>query len=132
WLVFGGSWGSTLALAYAIAHPAAVSGLILRGIFLSRQSELEWFLGSSERFFPEAWGKLVDYLAPDERGQVLQAYAQRIFSDDAKISTAAATRWNEYESSIMSLYPSTAAATPVAAEVQVARARVQIHYILHG
>lgn len=132
WLVFGGSWGSTLALSYAIAHPSTVSGLVLRGIFLSRSSELEWFLGESERFFPEAWKRLVDYLDADEHEHVLQAYAKRIFSDDTAISAAAAARWNEYEGSIMRLHPDTTPGTPVAAAVQVARARIQIHYIVNG
>ena len=90
WLVFGGSWGSSLALTYAIAHPARVSGLILRGIFLSRQRELDWFLGGSLHFYPEAWHKLCDYLPAQERQDVLQAYGRRIFSDDRKISAPAA------------------------------------------
>lgn len=132
WLVFGGSWGSTLGLAYAIAHPEAAAGLVLRGIFLSRQSELDWFLGGSEQFFPEAWRKLLEHLPADERDTVLQAYANRIFSDDMSISAPAATRWNEYESSIMSLHPATGNGMPVPDEVQIARARVQIHYIMNG
>ncbi len=132
WLVFGGSWGSTLGLAYAIAYPGNVSGLVLRGIFLSRDSELDWFLGNAEQFFPEAWGKLLEYLQQNEREAVLEAYAKRIFSDDIKISAPAATRWNEYESSIMSLRPNSGNGSPVSDEVQVARARVQIHYISHG
>ncbi|MDP2248751.1 MAG: prolyl aminopeptidase, partial [Nitrosomonadales bacterium] len=132
WLVFGGSWGSTLGMAYAIAHAENVSGLILRGIFLSRDSELKWFLGDTEQFFPEAWSRLLAYLEPNEHGTVLEAYAKRIFSDDLNISAPAATRWNEYESSIMSLRPNSGNGSPVTNEVQVARARVQIHYILHG
>lgn len=131
WLVFGGSWGSTLALAYAIAHPGAVAGLILRGIFLSRPRELDWFLGESARFFPEAWQQLLDYLPLTERSQPLQAYARRIFATDAG-AVAAATRWNAYESSIMSLCPGSTPYAPVPAAVQLARARVQIHYIMHG
>lgn len=132
WLVFGGSWGSTLGIAYAIAHPEAVAGLILRGIFLSRQSELDWFLGQSEQFFPEAWNSLVDYLPADEQGTVLQAYAKRIFAEDVGISAPAAARWNDYESSIMRLQPETDKGTAISDEIQVARARVQIHYIMHG
>lgn len=132
WLVFGGSWGSTLGIAYAIAHPAAVAGLILRGIFLSRQTELDWFLGQSEQFFPEAWNSLLDYLPAGERGSVLQAYAKRIFADDIAISAPAAARWNDYESSIMRLQPEADSGSPVPDEIQVARARVQIHYIMHG
>lgn len=132
WLVFGGSWGSTLGLIYAIAHPDVVTGLILRGIFLSRQSELDWFLGQSAQFFPEAWSALLDYLPQAERDNPLEAYASRIFSADPAVSAPAATRWNDYESSIMRLLPENGSDTPVPDEVQVARARVQIHYIKHG
>lgn len=132
WLVFGGSWGSTLALTYAIAHPSHITGLILRGIFLSRDSELDWFLGQSEQFFPEAWNNLLEFIQPNERNDVLEAYRKRIFADDIKISAPAAKRWNDYESSIMSLQPSTGSNNPVSDEVQVARARVQIHYIYNG
>lgn len=133
WLVFGGSWGSTLALSYAIRFPQRVTGLILRGIFLSRQQELQWFLGDAAQFFPEAWQMLLDGLHEEERDNVLQAYAKRIFSEDSNISLQASCRWNDYESSIMSLRPPTnTKAAPVDADVQIARARVQIHYILHG
>ena len=132
WLVFGGSWGSTLALAYSIAYPSSVTGLILRGIFLSRPTELNWFLGEVKSFYPESWEKLLAYLPANEQSNPLQAFGSRVFSDDIKIAGPAATQWNAYESSIMSLLPrtaSTATATPV--EVEIARARVQIHYILN-
>ena len=131
WLVFGGSWGSTLALAYALAHPSSVTGLILRGIFLSRPRELHWFLGEAANFYPEAWQKLLDFLPLSERDDLLAAYAQRIFSPDTTISIPAATRWNEYEGSIMSIRPATGNASPVSDDIQLARARVQLHYILH-
>jgi len=130
WLVFGGSWGSTLALAYATQHPNNVTGLILRGIFLSRPSELHWFLGQVQAFFPEPWNTLCDYLQPEERHNALMAYEKLIFSDDVSISIPAAIRWNAYESSIMSLLPRPA--TPnneVIGDIELARARVQIHYI---
>ena len=132
WLVFGGSWGSTLALAYSIAYPSSVTGLILRGIFLSRPTELNWFLGEVKSFYPESWEKLLAYLTANEQSNPLQAFGSRVFSDDIKVAGPAATQWNAYESSIMSLLPrtaSTANATPV--EVEIARARVQIHYILN-
>lgn len=131
WLVFGGSWGSTLALSYALAHRNHVSGLILRGIFLSRPQELRWFLGEVETFYPEAWQKLLDYLAPAERGDLLAAYARRIFSEDAAVSIPAAIHWNAYENSIMTLRPADSSGTAVSDDVQLARARVQLHYILH-
>lgn len=132
WLVFGGSWGSTLALAYAIRHPNSVTALILRGIFLSRPTELNWFLGEVRSFYPESWEKLLSFLPENEQSNLLKAYGKRVFSDDIKIAGPAATEWNTFESSIMSLLPRNASApstTPV--EIEVARARVQIHYILN-
>ena len=132
WLVFGGSWGSTLALAYAIAHPSSVTGLILRGIFLSRASELDWFLGEVKHFYPECWEKLLSFLTQEEQNSPLKSYATRVFSDDIKIAGPAAIAWNAFESSIMSLLPrDTTAQTTTPVEIEVARARVQIHYILN-
>jgi proline iminopeptidase len=131
WLVFGGSWGSTLALAYALAHPKSVKGLILRGIFLSRPSELDWFLGEVKAFYPEPWQKLLSYLPNNEHADVLQAFAKRVFSSDTKSAQEAAIHWNAYESSIMSLLPRETTTNPVNPEVELARARVQIHYIQH-
>jgi proline iminopeptidase len=145
WHVFGGSWGSTLALAYAIKHAKRVKSLALRGIFLSRASELNWFLGDVQHFFPEVWHALVSYLPKSEQNNVLTAYAKRVFSDDVSVNAAAATQWNAFESAIMRLKP----AEPVASNnktsaetkpktpeelqtqssIEVARARVQIHYI---
>lgn len=125
WLVFGGSWGSTLALAYAAAHPQAITGLMLRGIFLGRQSELDWFTYQARHFFPDAWGSLSDPLPPDERDDILQAYYRRVFSGDIE----AARTWNAYEGSIMSLLlPETSSRVPDDA-VTLARARVQLHYL---
>ncbi len=130
WLVFGGSWGSTLALAYALKHPGNVTGLILRGIFLSRPSELNWFLGQVQAFFPEPWDSLCSYLPKNKRHNPLEAYEQLVFSNDTKNSIPAAIRWNTFESSIMSLLPRPSApSSEVNGEVELARARVQIHYI---
>lgn len=132
WLVFGGSWGSTLALTYALTHTDRVTGLILRGIFLSRLSELNWFLGQVKAFFPEPWLSLCAYLPVSKRHNPLEAYAQLIFSDDVNKSIPAAIRWNAFESSIMSLLPRPATpSSEVNGEVELARARVQVHYIQH-
>ena len=130
WLVFGGSWGSTLALAYALEHTDRVTGLILRGIFLSRPSELNWFLGQVQAFFPEPWESLCAYLPSNKRHNPIEAYEQLVFSDEIKDSIPAAIRWNTFESSIMSLLPRPAAPScEINGEVELARARVQIHYI---
>jgi proline iminopeptidase len=132
WLVFGGSWGSTLALAYATQHPCKVTGLILRGIFLSRSTELDWFLGQVKAFFPEHWDALCAYLPIDKRVNPLIAYEKLIFSDDSNLSIPAAIRWNAFESSIMSLLPRPAISNnEIDGKVELARARVQIHYIKH-
>ncbi|MCB5188632.1 prolyl aminopeptidase [Methylobacillus caricis] len=130
WLVFGGSWGSTLALNYALAYPQHVTGLVLRGIFLSRPSELAWFLQDIEHFFPENWAQLLSYLPIAERSNPLSAFAKRVFSEDPVISEAAAIHWNAYEASIMTLLPSTQTNSgPINGSLELARARVQIHYI---
>lgn len=134
WLVFGGSWGSTLALAYAIKHPSHVTGLILRGIFLSRPSELRWFLGEVKTFYPEPWQSLCEFLPENLRNNPLAAYEKLIFSEDENISIPAAIRWNTFEGSIMTLLPRPATVTTnneINGQVELARARVQIHYIKH-
>lgn len=132
WLVFGGSWGSTLALCYAIAHPQRVTGLILRGIFLSRPTELNWFLGEVKLFYPEPWQNLCNYLPVAQRHNPIMAYEQLIFSDDSNISIPAAIRWNAFESSIMSLLPRPQNnEAQINGEVELARARIQIYYIQH-
>lgn len=132
WLVFGGSWGSTLALAYALQHPDRVLGLILRGIFLSRPSELQWFLSDVKTFFPEAWQALCKSLPADAQTDILAAYKELIFSDDTNISIPSAIRWNNYEGSIMTLLPRVSnTEAEVNGEIELARARVQIHYIEH-
>jgi proline iminopeptidase len=98
WQVFGGSWGSTLALAYAEAHPTRVSELVLRGIFLLRKQEIDWFYQrGADAIFPDAWE---DYLAPipaDERGDLLHAYHRRLTSDDSALRLAAAKAWSVWE-----------------------------------
>ena len=131
WLVFGGSWGSTLALAYAIRHTAHVSGLILRGIFLSRPNELNWFLGEVKTFYPEPWQKLCESVPEPLKGNPLAYYKALIFSDDETAAIAAAIRWNTFEGSIMTLLPRPSAPNEdnINGQVELARAKVQIHYI---
>jgi proline iminopeptidase len=134
WFVFGGSWGSTLALAYAANHPNRVRGLILRGIFLARPAELDWFLYKVGNFFPEAYARLIAPLLPSEQDDILSAYQQRVFNEDAATSLSAAHSWNAYEASILSLLPATAPPSPVAPtpdEILLARARVQLHYLIN-
>ncbi|HQN64607.1 MAG TPA: prolyl aminopeptidase [Methylophilus sp.] len=131
WHVFGGSWGSTLALAYAIAYPQHTISLTLRGVFLSRPFELNWFLGEVKNFYPEAWQLLCDYLPKQEQQQPLAAYEKLVFDSDPEVSIPAAVRWNAFESSIMTLLPRPTPIEPTDGTIELARARVQIHYIRH-
>ncbi|KXO16747.1 prolyl aminopeptidase [Peptoniphilus sp. GNH] len=107
WLVFGGSWGSTLALSYAISHPERVRGLILRGIFLGRQEDIDWIYqeGGVSKIFPEAFEKYKNYIPKEERKDFIAAYYKRLMSDDENIRLEAARIWSSWESSITSLRP---------------------------
>jgi proline iminopeptidase len=95
WLVFGGSWGSTLALAYAEQHPEAVSALVLRGIFLCRPEEIHWFYQQgASRLFPDYWQEYLAPIAPEAQGDLLRAYAARLFGPAGAEQTAAARAWS--------------------------------------
>lgn len=106
WILFGGSWGSTLALAYAEAHPERCMGLILRGIFLMRRSEIDWFINHMRMIFPEAWAAFAAHVPPEERGDLLEAYWKRLDSPVATVRMAAARAWSMYEGACSSLLPS--------------------------
>jgi proline iminopeptidase len=129
WLVFGGSWGSTLALAYAAIQPQSITGLILRGIFLCRKQELDWFLQHARNFFPEAWQRLIAPLPPSERDDILSSYYRRVFSADQTQAFSAALNWNAYETAIMSLLPSSDSISVPDEAATIGRARVQLHYL---
>jgi proline iminopeptidase len=106
WFVFGGSWGSTLSLAYAISHPDRCRGLILRGIFLTRKKELDWFYqsGASE-IFPDYWERYRDEIPEEERGDFIKAYRRRLTSSDENVRLSAARAWAVWEGSTSKLYP---------------------------
>jgi proline iminopeptidase len=106
WLVFGGSWGSTLALAYGEAHPERCLGLILRGIFLCRRSEIDWFLNGMGEIYPEAWRRFAEFLPAAERGDLLSAYHRRLTDPDPKVHMPAARAWSTYEGACSTLLPS--------------------------
>ncbi|ULU26462.1 prolyl aminopeptidase [Dyella terrae] len=100
WVVFGGSWGSTLALAYGQAHPERVLGLVLRGIFLGRPGELRWFnelYGGARWIFPERWSHYVAHIPENERDDMVEAYWRRLDSDDESVRVAAAMAWSNWE-----------------------------------
>jgi proline iminopeptidase len=130
WLVFGGSWGSTLALFYASLYKDKVKGLLLRGIFLASKEEIRWFLYDVQKFFPDAWGNFVRPLADAERGNILEAYSRRIFLQQGAEAVAAAKNWNAYELAIMRLLPDTSSAG-TSDDAAVARLRVHLHYLIN-
>ena len=132
WLVFGGSWGSTLALAYAEAHPARTLGLVLRGIFLCRASEIDWFLYGLRTIFPEAWRAFVAPLAPHERGDILAAYHRRLTDPSSAVHLPAARAWSVYEGSCSTLLPSPETVSYFAGDtVALGLARIEAHYFIH-
>ncbi|HNO74334.1 MAG TPA: prolyl aminopeptidase [Nitrosomonas mobilis] len=129
WLVFGGSWGSTLALAYGEAHPERCLGFILRGIFLCRQSEINWFLYGLRNFFPEAWHEFVDSLSPIERADILAIYYRRLLNPDPAIHMPAARSWGRYEGSCSTLLPSAETVEYFTSDtVALGLARMEAHY----
>ena len=132
WLLFGGSWGSTLALAYAEAHPDRVLGLVLRGVFLASRAEIDWFMLGMRHVFPEAWRAFAEFLPPAERGSLLQSYHQRLTDPDAAIHLPAARAWDRYESACSALLPrGDGIARHDDDAAALAIARIEAHYFLH-
>lgn len=134
WYVFGGSWGSTLSLAYAETHPDRALGLILRGIFLTRRKELEWFYqyGASE-IFPDFWERYRDEIPEDERGDMMSAYYKRLTSDDLETRLSAARAWSVWEGSTSKLYPDKNLMDHWEGEDEaLALARIECHYFMNN
>lgn len=132
WLLFGGSWGSTLALAYAQAHPQRVLGLVLRGIFLGTEREIDWFVHRMGTFFPEAARAFVDFLPPAERSAILTSYHRRLTDPDPAVHRPAAFAWDRYETACSMLLPqpdSPASFDDAAAALAIAR--IEAHYFVH-
>jgi proline iminopeptidase len=134
WHLFGGSWGSTLALAYAEEFPEKCSSLTLRGIFLMRRSEIEWLFDAGRRFRPDAWEALLDGLPDDLRyGDPLEGYATLLDSPDRAIRLAAARRWCLYEATLANLVPDPIRLAEAGADfVAHAMARIEVHYFRHN
>jgi proline iminopeptidase len=133
WLVFGGSWGSTLALSYAQTHPDAVTGLVLRGIFLLRQQELHWFYqhGASE-LFPERWREFIEPIAEAERGDLLGAYHRGLNSADSALRKRLARSWSVWEGATSSLLADPERERDFAADdFAIALARIETHYFVN-
>ena len=133
WIVFGGSWGSTLALAYGEAHPGRCLGFVLRGIFLCRPSEIEWFLYGLKNIFPDAWDKFVAPVPPAERADLLSGYYNRLMDPDPAIHMPAARAWGIYEGSCSTLLPSPDTVAHFASDVvALGLARLEAHYFRHN
>lgn len=132
WLVFGGSWGSTLSIAYSQAHAERCTGLILRGIFLCRRSEIRWFLYDIRNLFPEAWRCFAEFIPKAERGDLLDAYYRRLIDPDPSVHMPAARSWSIFEGSCSTLLPSSETVAYYAGDVvALGLARIEAHYFKH-
>jgi len=132
WLLFGGSWGSTLALAYGEAYPERCTGFVLRGIFLCRRTEIDWFIYGLRSFFPEAWRTFAEVIPEAERADLLRAYYRRLTDHDSKLHMTAARAWSSYEGACSTLLPSPDTVAYFAGDtVSLGLARIEAHYFSH-
>lgn len=134
WLVFGGSWGSTLALAYAQAHTERVSALILRGIFTLRRSELHWYYQDGASWlFPDLWEDFLAPIPPEERDDLMAAYRRRLVGPDLAVQRQCARAWSLWEGRTIRLLPDTDAESHHGEDdFALAFARIENHYFVHG
>jgi proline iminopeptidase len=131
WVVFGGSWGSTLALAYGQAHPMRCLGFVLRGIFLGRPKEIEWFLHGMMMFQPEVGRRFLEMLPPGERADPLGGYVRRLFDPDPAVHRPFSAAWSEYEGMCASLRPDARLVREYSAD-SLSLARMEAHYFANG
>ncbi len=133
WLVFGGSWGSTLALAYGEEHPVRCLGFVLRGIFLCTKAEVDWFVNGMNHFYPEVHQRFAEAVPHSERGNLLQAYVKRLFDEEPAIYKEAARNWSRYEGSCLFLEPQAQAIEDFESdEVSLGIGRLEAHYMLNA
>jgi proline iminopeptidase len=134
WQVVGGSWGSTLGLAYAQTHPERVSEIVLRGIFTLRREELSWFYQAGcHQIFPDAWEGFLAPIPPDERHDMIAAYHRRLTSADRAIQIEAARAWSIWEGTTISLLPDPARIAKFGQDdYAVAFARIECHYFMNA
>ena len=132
WLMFGGSWGSTLALAYGEAHPERCLGFVLRGIYFGSKAENEWWINGQGLFFPEVHRRFAAAVPAEERGDLLQAYARRMFHADPAVHVPAAQAWSRYEGACIHLIPD-ASVEDACGELAVAlgMGRLECHYFVN-
>lgn len=134
WVVFGGSWGSTLALVYAETHPNQVISLILRGIFLSRPEDIAWLMhpGGASRVFPDHWEAFVNHLPEEERSEILQSYYRRLIGEDEVARMAAAKAWSQWEGSCATLQPNAQVLNYYTqAHCAMSLSRIEAHYFMN-
>lgn len=133
WVLFGGSWGSTLSLVYAQTHPDKVLGLVLRGIFLCRPKEIDWFYQKgTSRLFPDAWKDFCEPIPEAERDDMVDAYHKRLTSDDELIRTKAAKAWSIWEGRTSTLKPSKDVVNSFGnLHTAVSLARIECHYFMN-
>ncbi|MCP3054716.1 prolyl aminopeptidase [Aurantimonas marianensis] len=135
WLLFGGSWGATLALAYAETHPERVAGMILRGVFTGRRSELDWFYErGANRLFPDRWEDLVGQIPAAEQDDIVAAYRQRLTHADRAVRAAAARAWTNWESATVMLRQARTSEHGnggAVSDATIAFARIENHYFYH-
>jgi proline iminopeptidase len=132
WLLFGGSWGSTLALAYAQAYPTCVSAMVLRGVFTARRIELRWLYQEGASFlFPDAWSRFLAPIPENERSDLVNAYYRRLVCGDAGIQSTAARAWCAWEESLSTIHPRLVSG-PANDAADLAMARLETHYFRHA
>ncbi|MCH7931826.1 MAG: prolyl aminopeptidase [Proteobacteria bacterium] len=132
WIVFGGSWGSTLALAYAQSHPERAMALVLRGVFLCRRQEIDWFLYGLRSIHPEQWRAFAGFVPEDERDDLLAAYHRRLSDPDPAVHMPAARAWSTYEGSCSTLLPSPETVAEFQRDVMaLGLARIEAHYFIN-
>jgi len=134
WVIFGGSWGSTLALAYAQTHPDSVKALILRGIFLGRKKEVQWFYQEgAHHFFADEWEKYIEPIPEKERGEMIRAYYKRLTSNDSAIRRRMASTWSAWESVNLKLVFDPKLFSEFTEDFHAdALARVECHYFMNN
>jgi proline iminopeptidase len=132
WIVFGGSWGATLSLIYAQTHPEAVRHLVLRGVFLMTQAELDWFYGGGAgKFWPEVWARFVELIPAEERDDFIGAYHRRLFSGDVQVERKYGRAWAAWENALASIH-SSGSVHEGPADYARAFARLENHYFTHA
>ena len=133
WLVFGGSWGSTLALAYAQAHPERVTELVLRGVFTFRRRELDWlYLYGASEVYPDKWEEFLAPIPQAERSDLVAAYQRRLTDPDPEVRLGAAKAWSKWEAETVTLLPSPdVIGEHTSDDFAIAIARIENHYMVH-